>query len=232
MTRMATRAARKGMTLLEVLVAVSILMMMMVAVWMSFSGTMRGLQRVKEVEEQSQIIRAGMSRITSEMSMAYLSFNRPPEETRHFTLFEGRDEFEQDNVTFSAFAHLRVRRDANESDQSVIQYFVAEDPEDAARTHLWRRESRRLTGDLPEDLERFFPAYVLIEDVEVFELQYWDYKQQEWLDEWRTTVTDAQPDRLPQRVKIKLGVKEGKELRYYHAQTVLFMQEKLDMSRG
>ncbi|MCA9708196.1 MAG: hypothetical protein KDK70_20255, partial [Myxococcales bacterium] len=166
------------------------------------------------------------------LSMTYLSFNRPLDEVRHYTLLDGRDSFESDSITFSAFAHLRVRKDANESDQSVIQYFLDQDPEDKSRTHLYRRESRRLTGDIPEDMERFFPAYVIVEDVVAFDLKYWNNQEQEWLDEWRTNKIDFQPDRLPERIKIKLGVQDGDDVVYFTTQVVLMMQEKIDLSKG
>ena len=227
----ATRRRARGMTMIEVMIATAIITMMMVAVWASISNTMRGMRAMQEQQEQAQIIRTSLGRLTAELSMAYLSFNRPPDEPRHFTLFDGRDNFERDSVTFTALAHLRMRKDANESDQSIIQYFVADDPEDSSRSHLYRRESRRLTGDLPEKLEDYFPAYVVCEDVEVFDVHYWDPIKQEWLTEWATTVNDAQPDRLPPRVKIRLGVKERGEVVFYAAQTELFMQEKIDLGR-
>ena len=225
------RARARGMTLIEVMVSIAIMVMMMTSVWASFKSTMRGVQRNRVLQERAQTIRGALSRISAELSMSYLSFNRPLDEQRHFTLFEGRDEFERDNVTFSTFAHLRLRQDANESDQAVIQYFVAGDPEDRSRQHLYRRESRRLMGDLPEDMENYFPAYVACEDVEVFDLKYFDLNRQEWVDSWATTMNSEQPDRLPTRVWIKLGVREGEEIVTYHVQTALVMQEKIDLGR-
>ena len=227
----AGRRGQRGMTLIEVMVAMAIMVMMMASVWASFQSTMRGAERNRDLQERAQIIRGALSRLSSELSMAYLSFNRPLDEQRHFTLFDGRDEFERDNVTFSSFAHLRIRKDADESDQAVIQYFIADDPEDRGRQHLYRRESRRLMGDLPEDMEDFFPAYIACEDVESFDVKYLDRNRQEWLDNWTTTVNSEQPDRLPLRVKIKLGVKEGDETVYYHLQVPLLMQEKIDLGR-
>lgn len=230
--RLHGRRRGRGMTMIEVMIATVIITMMMVTVWASISQTMRGMQAMQAQQEKAQIIRTALGRITSELSMAYLSFNRPPDEPRHFTLFDGRDNFEQDSITFSSFAHLRMRKDANESDQSLIQYFVADDPEDSDRTHLYRRESRRLTGDLPEKLQDYFPAYVVCEDVEVFDVEYWEPLKQEWIPEWATTVNDAQPDRLPPRVRIRLGVKgRDDELEFYSAQTELLMQEKIDLGR-
>lgn len=222
----------RGLTLIEVMISLAVLSMMMVSVWSSFNGTLRAMESSEEIQNRYSIVRNGLLRLETELSMTYLSFNRPIDEVRHFTLLDGRDSFESDSITFSAFAHLRVRKDANESDQSVIQYFLDQDPEDKSRTHLYRRESRRLTGDLPEDLERFFPAYVLVEDVVSFDVKYWNVQDLDWQDEWRTNAVDYQPDRLPQRIKITIGVQDGDDVVLFTTQVVLMMQEKIDLAKG
>jgi general secretion pathway protein J len=223
----------RGMTLLEIMISLAVLSMMVVSVYSGFKGTLRGMEAAEEIQLRHSIVRNGIARMTSEISMAYLSFNRPLDDQRHYTFFEGRDSFEKDDLSFSSFAHLRVRKDSNESDQSVIQYFLQQDPKDPKRTHLYRRESRRLTGDRPEDMHQFFPAYVLIEDVEAFDLKYWDNRRIEWTDEWATMRLDMQPDRLPQRVKIKVGIRDTDgELLYFTAQTALLMQERIDLAKG
>ncbi|MCX4242954.1 type II secretion system protein GspJ [Paraliomyxa miuraensis] len=244
--RMALRRARRpssqarcvggrGLTLIEVMVSLAVLAMLMISVWSSFKGTLRAMEVSEQIQDRYAIVRNGMLRMETELSMAYLSLNQIEAAinfSKYYTLFEGRDEFDSDSVTFSAFAHLRMRKDANESDQSVIQYFLGSDPEDKSRTHLYRRESRRLTGDRPEDMERFFPAYVLVEDVVSFDVQYWDPTKIEWVDEWRTTANDYQPNRLPTRVKIKLGVQDGDDVVYFGTQVPLMMQEPIDLSKG
>ena len=222
----------RGMTMIEVLVAMAIVTMMMLGVWRSFSATVTAMEMTEDIQERYATVRNAMDRMSSEIAGSYLSFNRPPEETRHFTLFEGRSDARGDNLTFSAFAHLRIRKDVNESDQTVIQYFIADDPEDSDRQHLYRRETRRLTGDLPEDLRRYAPAYVMCEDVEELRFRYWDPTREEWLDEWRTTVVDGQPDRLPPRVEISMTIIDpGGEEQTFVTQTMIVMQEKIDLSK-
>jgi general secretion pathway protein J len=221
-----------GMTLIEVMISLAVLGMLMVSVWSSFNGTLRAMEVAEDIQSRYSIVRNGLVRMESELSMTYLSFNRPLDDDRHYTLFEGRDQGDSDSLTFSSFAHLRVRKDANESDQSVIQYSLEADPDDRSRVHLFRRESRRLTGDRPEDLPRYFPAYVLVEDVVSFDVKYWNPQLLDWQDEWRTTALDFQPDRLPPRVKIRLGVRDGGDVVYFTTQVVLMMQEKIDLSRG
>lgn len=227
-----SRSRARGMTLIEVMISLAVMAMMMASVWSSFKGTTKAMEVAEEIQDRYSIVRNGLLRMETELSMSYLSFNFQPGDPLHYTLFEGRDSFESDSITFSAFAHLRVRKDANESDQSVIQYFLEQDPEDSDRVHLYRRESKRLTGDIPEDLENYFPAYVLVEDVVSFDVKYWDSKQFEWRDEWRTTALDQQPDRLPERVKISLGVQDGDDVVMFTSQVPLMMQERIDLGRG
>ena len=222
----------RGMTLIEVMISFAVLGMIVVSVWSSFSGTLKGIETTEAMQQRYSIVRNGLARMTSEISMAYLSKNRPLDDPRHYTMFEGRENFDTDSLTFSAFSHLRVRKDANESDQTVLQYFIEKDPEDSSRSHLYRREARRLTGDLPENMGEFWPAYIAIEDVVTFDVKYWYTNQTEWIDEWRTTRVDMQPDRLPSRVKITLGVKDfDGEIVTFTTQAVIMMQEAIDLGQ-
>lgn len=226
------RRSSRGMTLIESLVALAIVAMMLASVWASFNTTVRSMESTEKIQDRYNMLRNGMDRMATEIGMAYLSFNRPRGDTKQYTFFEGRREGESHSLTFSSFAHLRVRKDANESDQSILQYVVEDDPEDSRRKHLYRRETKRLTGDLPEQIHRFAPAYVLCEDVESLEFRYWDPIRLEWLDEWRTTSLDQQPDRLPTRVEIKLGFyDETGELVYFVTQVALPLQEKVDLEK-
>lgn len=227
------RRSNRGMTLIEVLIAVAILSLLVSSIAINLRTTTTGMKEVGHVQEHYAIIRNGMARMTSDLSMAYLSFNRPLNDPKNYTLFEGKDSFDADTLAFSSFSHVRIRKDANESDQAVIQYFVQDDPEDRSRSHLYRRETKRLTGEKPEDLEEFYPAYVAIENVVGLDLKYWDSRQEEWLDEWDTTKTDMQPDRLPERVWIALKVLSpgSDEPQEFHAQVALMMQERVDLSK-
>lgn len=226
------RRSSRAMTMIEVLVAMTVVTFMMFSVWRSFSATTKAIEITEDIQERYAMIRNAMDRMSAEVSGAYLSFNRRPEETRHFTMFEGRGDSLGDTLTFSAFVHLRIRKDVDESDQTIIQYFIAQDPDDSKRQHLYRRETRRLSGDLPEDIRRFAPAYIMCEDVAELEFQYWDQTREEWLDEWRTTAIDQQPDRLPPRVRIKMGIEnDDGDIEYFVTQTTIFMQEKIDLSK-
>jgi len=219
------------MTLVEVMISLAVMSMIVVSVWSSFRGTLDGMAATEQVQLRYSIVRNGLVRMQSEIEMSYLSFNRPLDDVRQYTLFDGADSGKRDDLTFSCFCHLRMRKDANESDQAVVQYFLEKDPEDSTRTHLFRRETRRLTGDRADQFDEYFPAYVLIEDVEEFNVEYWDDRQREWLETWRTTKNDMQPDRLPTRVRIRIVVRDGDDLVPFTVQAVIPMQEKIDLGK-
>jgi general secretion pathway protein J len=226
------RSHSRGITLIEVLVALAILSMMVASVWTGFRTTVRGMKSTEAVQQRYNSVRNALNTMANEVSTSYLSFNRRQGEVRHFTYFEGREEPSGDTLTFSSFAHLRLRLHSDESDQSVIQYVLDDDPEDGKRKHLFRRESRRLAGDRPEDLYKYDPAYVLLENVKTLEFRYWDPLQEEWREEWATMQNDAQPDRLPPRVEIKIGIENNiGEEEFFVTQVVLPMQEKVDLAK-
>jgi general secretion pathway protein J len=72
----------------------------------------------------------------------------------------------------------------------------------------------------------------MIEDVVEFDVKYWDIKQNEWLDEWATMRNDMQPDRLPPRIKIRIGALDEYGDRVdIVTQVAIPMQEKIDLGK-
>jgi hypothetical protein len=75
------------------MISLAVLGMMVVSVWSTFKGTLQGMATTEEIQKKYAIIRNGLSRMESELSMAYLSQNRRVDDTNHYTLFEGRTLF-------------------------------------------------------------------------------------------------------------------------------------------
>jgi general secretion pathway protein J len=112
-------------------------------------------------------------------------------------------------VDFAAFSHRRIERDARESDQAELGYFVVRDPVVHGKYDLVRREQT------PIDLEpqKGGIVQILAEDIETFELRYLDATTAQWTDNWDSTRTTGQPARIPLAVHIRLvlkGVPNGK----------------------
>ncbi|HJL18981.1 MAG TPA: type II secretion system protein GspJ [Sandaracinaceae bacterium LLY-WYZ-13_1] len=193
-----------GMTLIEVLVAITILGIVATVVFGGFSQTMRNKRRVEELADRSHIIRVALERMVSELSMAYVSIqvNPNPALQTMNTCFIGGRSGRGHRIDFTAFSHRRLYRDAHESDQEEISYFVTEHPEDPDRLVLARRQD----NVLDEDPQSGGTTQILIEDIEEFEMEYLDGVTGEWVDSWDTREVTHQPNRLPIQVKIRITV--------------------------
>jgi general secretion pathway protein J len=202
------RAHSPGMTLVELMIAVAVLAMITSMVWASFSETTRTKTVIEERQARGHEVRLAMSRMAREIAEAFLTKNYSNEGqlvTTPKSIFASEDRPPFDRIDFAAFAHHRLYRDANESDQSEISYFVTTDRQDRSMDNLVRRESSRID----EDPRHGGTVLVMVEDVAEFDLTFFDVQSQEWVDFWDTASLDGQPDRLPAFVKILLVVNQG-----------------------
>jgi general secretion pathway protein J len=199
-----TRAVRRGVTLIEVMVAMAIIAIVSTLLYTGFSQTARNKRRVEHEIHRQHEIRMGLERIARELSMAYVSAELNPNLALQVvkTAFVGTDSGKGSRVDFTSFSHQRLYRDAHESDQNELSYFLADHPEDKRQTVLARRSQRRIDDD-PRDGGQ---SQVLIEDVAGFELSYLDPQTGNWLSTWDTTQAAMQPNRLPSQVLIKVTV--------------------------
>ncbi|MGH7270412.1 MAG: type II secretion system protein GspJ [Polyangiaceae bacterium] len=200
-----SRVRSRGMTMLEVIVAIGIMAMVAVLI----HGVMTSLARGKTSEamrsERVHEGREGMQRIVRDLSCAYVSMHVPanPALMTERTAFVGRSASQFDRVDFAAFAHMRTERDSHESDQAEVGYFVLPDPDAPDKQDLVRREQT------PIDLDPLKGGVVdvVAEDIEEFSLRYLDPMTSQWVDTWDSTQVTGQPNRLPLEVSIRLVLK-------------------------
>jgi general secretion pathway protein J len=201
MTRRA-RAASRGMTLIEVMVAIGILAMIAVLI----HGVIDSLARGKKAEgmrtDRAHEGREALQRIVRDLSAAYLSLHVPeiPALVTEKTAFVGRSSIPFDRVDFTAFAHRRTERDAHESDQAEVGYFVVGDPDVPEKMDLVRREQT------PIDIDPLKGGVidVVAEDVSEFHVRYLEPLTGQWVDTWDSMQVTGQPNRLPLEVSIRL----------------------------
>jgi general secretion pathway protein J len=203
--RSRARARARGMTLLEVMVSITILAMIALLIYGAFDSMARGKKAEGMRADRAREGREALLRITRELSSAYLSVHNPLNTAlvTRLTAFVASSSSSFDRVDFTAFAHQRFERDAKESDQAEVGYFVVRDPDNVEKMDLVRREQT------PIDLEpkRGGVVNVLAENVEEFDLKYLDPMTGQWLDAWDTTQVSGQPGRLPLEIKITLVLK-------------------------
>jgi general secretion pathway protein J len=191
-----------GFTLVEVLIAISILVLMMVIAWGTATQTMRAKRHFGAQQDRYREARAALARMVSDIEMAYLSSNEDRNLNDTRTFFLGDSSGDVQTLRFSTFAHQRLYADANESDQTVVVYYPAPDREDRTRTNLMRRELRRPGNEKPESLPG--DSDILFSGVSRLELDYFDVRGNEWKDDWKTSSPEHQ-NKLPDRVRIQLS---------------------------
>jgi general secretion pathway protein J len=201
-----TRSAySRGMTLLEVMVALVILSLVAALI----HGVIDSLSRGRKAEglraDRAHSGREAMGRILRDLSSAYLSQHVPviPALMTGRTAFVGRSSTVFDRIDFTAFAHFRTERDAHESDQAEVGYFVVKDPEVPEKMDLVRREQT------PIDYEPLKGGIVNVvaEDVEKFDVRFLDPQTSQWIETWDSMQVTGQPNRLPFEVDITLVLK-------------------------
>ena len=190
----------RGFTLVEVLIAMGITAGMAIMT----IGALRQVDRAAEVargqNERYAAARLALSRLSREVSMAFLSenYDRNRLRDRAPTLFVGRE----DELLFTTMAHVRLYRDAKESDQAVVEYVLDADPDHPGEKALFRREKPRLD----DEPDRGGRKDLVADRVTSFRIQYWDAKRKDWVREWTTRSVEHQKE-LPPRLRLELEVK-------------------------
>lgn len=200
-------ALSRGLTLLEVMVAVAVLAMVGVLIYGAAFGLTRSKTVVGHDNARYREGRAALRRINDELSAAYLSMHQPinPALGARITIFAASNGSPADRVDFTSFAHIRVARDAHESDQTELSYFGSPDPDVSGKVDLARRAQPLI--DL--DPRRGGQVNVLAEDIDLFDLRYLDPVSGMWQDTWDTTQAAGQIGRLPLQVKVTLVLRDG-----------------------
>lgn len=201
------KRVHRGFTLLELLVAISILAMVSVLIYGAFSAMRKSKEGLERVQDRYREGRMAMQRISRDLSSSYLSLHTPVD-TRlavQKTAFIGKRGSPADRLDFNAFSNTRRDRNAHESDQAELSYFGSEDPEQQSRLDLARRTSTHPDLD-PQHGGR---VEVLATDIDLFQLEYLDPQSGMWNETWDSTQVTGQPNRLPLQVRVTLILNEG-----------------------
>jgi general secretion pathway protein J len=207
MLRRTSRRFQRGITLLEILVAIAILAMVSVLIYGAFDGMTRGKKGVGRVNQRYREGRLAIRRLARELPSAFLSAHQPLNQSLivRETLFVGENSTPADRLDFTSFSHRRFLRDTHESDQNELSYFGSRDPDASGKTDLARREQNYI--DLEAD--RGGTVQVLAENIDLFDLEYLDPMTGLWQEQWDSTSTTGQLGRLPLQIKVTLVLRDG-----------------------
>jgi len=193
------RPGAAGFTLMEVVIALAITAFMALMTLGAFRQVDRANELTRDQGDRFGGARLALSRMASEVSMAFLSQHYDDQHLRDRpTLFLGRE----DTLLFCTLAHRRLARDVRESDQSVVEYTLESDPEHAGERALYRREKARID----EEPDRGGRKDLVADHLGSLRFRYWDPKKKDWVREWSTRSIDHGGD-LPTRVRFELELK-------------------------
>ena len=226
---MRARRWQTGMTLIEVMIAIAILVVMMTLAWKTIANTSESKKLFERYEERNHELRMALGRIVRDFEAAYLSSNEDQNAVNRRTMFIAKTSFKLPDVRFSTLGHRVLWADANESEQTVIQYLPHDDPNHSGVVDWIRREQRRPSNQLPSEEPADYD--VLVHDIASAKLEYWNWKNSEWQTTWDTTQSDGQKGYLPSRVRITI-VTKGPDDKDYKVVTEarIWMQEVLNFT--
>jgi general secretion pathway protein J len=231
----------KGSSLIEVVVATALLAMLGVMLVTSINSSIRAKDMVSGISGRYQLAENAISRMAREISMAYLSKNIYTQEPAFITQFKGKS----DSLFFSAFGNVVRQKDAKQSDEQVLGYYLA--PNEHGQLSLMRRHK----ANLNLDVEKGGKALVLCPDVTKLTFSYYDDRFDRWEESWwadplTLAVHDGhqkkekdeklnkaslpKPWRLPRLVKIELTVRmTDNTTKTWVSETEIPMREPLDL---
>ncbi len=137
---------RRGMTLIEVMVAIGVLAIISVLTGMTISGTLKAREALSYNDDMQQSARVALNKISRELQLAYLSFNRSTPNT-YRTVFVAKDTDPVDSLWFATLAHHRLYRNSRECDQAEVTIWAEDDPNFPGHHVLMHRESPRIALD-------------------------------------------------------------------------------------
>ncbi len=214
--------AQSGFTLAEVMIALSILALIGTLTYGVFNRTLAAREQAASITNHYHMVRQAMLRMSREISMAFITPYRDCEDPRTDTLFVGDRRGRSHRLDFTSFGHYKTRADANESDQNELSYYVDRDPADNKVKALIRRYSPRIDDEPDEGgVEQ-----VLARNVDSLELEFYDERNDRWVDEWDSKNLDYR-NRLPLFVKMTLNVTNpaGKEESFTTKARIALTQE-------
>ncbi len=205
----------RGMTLLEVMVAIALIGVISTFTWMTVSGASEVAAESTARTDLNGMGKAAMAVMRRELGYAFVSQNQ----TEYFkTVFVGIDRDPVDEIYFVARAHEKRYSDTKEADFAEYGYWSEPDVHGGNFRTVMHREA----PIIDDDPERGGTVHALCHGVRELQLRYYDDTKEEWVDEWDSEGTDY-AGRVPRAVEIRLEVEddEGRTASFFTRTPIL-----------
>ena len=184
----------RGFTLLEVLLAMSVIGAVLAMLTLSLSGSLRMVEGVEQESEIYSMAQIAMQRISADISAAFVDKQ---------ALFTGKNQLENgyraDALQFGSMAHLVFNPKKQWPGPALIGYRLEQDEQDHRQYRLVRvdepllpavEEEEQTTTERDVQLEGF----VLAENLRSLQFTYFDRQGQEF-DSWQAEIDEDNPDK-------------------------------------
>jgi general secretion pathway protein J len=189
--RRAPQGSEEGFTLVEVLLAVSLIAMMATLVFGSLYMTTSAIEAARAKSTDEQIVRRTLSLMIDELAVSESRATGP-----WMGINDQRDGQPADSVAFLTMGQFRGADSAKDTELVRIVYTREGD-------RLLRFSRRNLYSLTDESIEKI----ELATKVKGFNVRYYDGKSQLWLDEWDSRGKPG----TPKAILIELTLLQGKE---------------------
>ncbi|TKB62408.1 MAG: prepilin-type N-terminal cleavage/methylation domain-containing protein [Nitrospira sp.] len=189
--RQAPQGSEEGFTLIEILLAVSLIAMMATLVFGSLYVTTSAMDAARAKSADEQIVRRTLSLMIDELAVSESRATGP-----WMGINDQRDGQPADSVAFLTMGQFRGADSAKDTELVRIVYTREGD-------RLLRFSRRNLYSLTDESIEKV----ELATKVKGFNVRYYDGKSQLWLDEWDSRGKAG----APKAVLLELTLLQGKE---------------------
>ena len=189
--RQAPQGSEEGFTLIEILLAVSLIAMMATLVFGSLYVTTSAMDAARAKSADEQIVRRTLSLMIDELAVSESRATGP-----WMGINDQRDGQPADSVAFLTMGQFRGADSAKDTELVRIVYTREGD-------RLLRFSRRNLYSLTDESIEKV----ELATKVKGFNVRYYDGKSQLWLDEWDSRGKPG----TPKAILLELTLLQGKE---------------------
>lgn len=218
-----------GFTLLEVLLATTILGVVMAMLSLGLAATLRVVEATEQQEEVYYLAQTALRRITEDLAAA------TPE-----GIFIGRNngirDRRADSLVFTSQAHLVLNPEKQLPGMATLRYTVAADPDDQRLLRLLRSDTLVLPGVVAApgitDDSAAEPAFLLADSLRAVQFDYFNRTGQEF-DSWQkepSAEEGEEPRELPAAVQctLEFWIDPDKDLFQSFSTRILVLAESRD----
>jgi len=180
-----------GFTLLEVLLAITVLAVVVAMLSLSLSGTLRVVDATEQQEEIYHQAQTALRRITEDLAAAVL--------TREMAFTGAKNELDgrrADTVVFPSLAHLVLNPEMQRQGLAIIRYRLQADSEDVRRLQLLRSDTLLLPGVEYSGKDTEGSSFLLADNLRSLRFSFFDRQGQEF-DSWSGAAPSDDPQEPP-----------------------------------